>query len=104
MLVHQVYAMVDKDGIVQNITVGDNYEEANRIARAVYGEKAIAVDCLQYACIIGDIYKEGCFYRETENGIEKIPYIPTQEQQVQRLTKENNELTVVLADMIGGAV
>ena len=104
MIVHQVYAMVDEKGMVQNVTVGDNYEEANRIARAVYGEKAIAVDCLQHACIIGDIYIEGRFYRETEDGIEEVPYIPTQEQQVQRLTKENNELTVVLADMIGGAV
>ena len=38
MIVHQVYAMVDEKGMVQNVTVGDNYEEANRIARAVYGE------------------------------------------------------------------
>lgn len=50
MIVHQIYAMVDENGIVQNITVGDNYEESNRIARAVYGEKALAVDCLQYPC------------------------------------------------------
>ena len=39
MLVHQVYSMVDENGIVQNITVGDNYEDANRIARAVYGSR-----------------------------------------------------------------
>ena len=105
MIVHQVYAMVGNDGIVQNITVGDNYEEANRIARAVYGENSIAVDCLQYPCVIGDKYHDGCFWRTQIDGTEKqIGYIPTQEQQVQQLTMENNELTIVMAELIGGVM
>ena len=39
MLVHQVYSMVDENGIVQNITVGDNYEDANRIAALYMAKK-----------------------------------------------------------------
>ena len=105
MLVHQVYSMVDENGIVQNITVGDNYEDANRIARAVYGEKAMAVDCLQYPCVIGDLYHDRQFWRIQKDGIEmEIKHVPTQEQQVQQLTLDNRELTLVMAEIIGGAV
>ena len=105
MIVHQVYAMVDGTGKIQNITVSDNYEASNRIARAVYGENAVAVDCLQYNCAIGDIYRENRFYRVNEDGTEtEIPYLPTQEQQVQQLTEENGELTMAMADLIGGAL
>lgn len=104
MLVHQVYAMVDKDEIVQNITVGENYEDANRIARAVYGDNAFAVDCLQYPCSIGNIYHDGRFWELKEDGTKaEIDYVPTQEQQVQSLQAENDELTLVVADLIGGA-
>ena len=46
MIVHQVYAVIDADGRIQNVMVCDNYEDANQIARAVYGDEAFAVDCL----------------------------------------------------------
>lgn len=105
MIVHQVYAMIDEDSIVQNIMVCDNYEDANRITRAVYGERALAVDCLQYPCRVGDIFRNNYFWNIQDDGTEKrVEYVPTQEQQVQQLQQENNELTVALADMIGGAV
>lgn len=105
MIVHQVYAMIDGIGTVQNVIVCDNYEEANRLARGVYGDKAAAVDCLQYPCAIGDRYHDGFFWRVQEDGTEKeIAYVPKQEQQVQRLTEENAELTMAMADMIGGAM
>lgn len=105
MIVHQVYAMIDGDGIVRNVMVCENYEDASRITRAVYGDDAFAVDCLQYPCTAGDQYHDGRFWRLQEDGTEKeIEYVPTQEQQVQQLRQENNELTVALADMIGGAM
>ena len=61
------------------------------------------MDCLQYACGIGDKYHDGTFYRVGEDGtVTAIPYTPTQEQQVEALQAENNELTLAMADLIGG--
>ena len=103
MIVHQVYAITDADGIVQNVMVCDNYEDANQIARAVYGDEAFAVDCLQYPCGPGDRYHDGRFWHVGEDGGEtEISYIPTQEQQVAALQADNRELTLALAEMIGG--
>lgn len=101
MTAHEVYAHIH-DGVVQNVVVAYSYEDANRVARAVYGNDAIAVDCLQYPCEIGDKYIDGMFYKA--DGITPIEYIPTQEQQVKLLQRENAELTLALADMIGGAM
>ncbi len=100
MTAHEVYAHIH-DGVVQNVVVAYSYEDANRVARAVYGNDAIAVDCLQYPCEIGDKYIDGMFYKA--DGITPIEYIPTQEQQVKLIQRENAELTLALADMIGGA-
>lgn len=100
MIAHEVFAMI-YDKTIQNVVVAYSYEDANRVARAVYGNDAIAVDCLQYPCEIGDKYIDGMFYKA--DGITPIEYIPTQEQQVKLLQRENAELTLALADMIGGA-
>ena len=100
MTAHEVYALIH-DGMVQNIVVAYSYEDANRVARAVYGNGAIAVDCLQYPCEVGDKYVNGVFYKA--DGVTLIECIPTQEHQVAQLQQENAELTLALADMIGGA-
>lgn len=85
MMVHQVYAQICNE-TVQNVIVCDNYELANRLARACYGADAFSVDCLQYPCSPGDAYRDGIFYHKNEDGTEAvIEYVPTQEQQVQRL-------------------
>lgn len=101
MTAHEVYAMIS-DGTVQNVCVAYSYEDANQVARAVYGDNAFAVDCLQYPCEIGDKYIDGRFYKP--DGVTEIKYIPTQEQQVAQLQAANDELTIVLADVIGGAM
>lgn len=101
MTAHEIYAYI-YDGIVQNVVVAYSYEDANRVARAVYGDDAIAVDCLQYPCEIGDKYIDGMFYKA--DGVTPIEYIPTQEQQVKQLQQENAELTIALADVIGGVM
>lgn len=102
MIVHEVFAQI-YDGEVKNIIVCDNYPTADNLTKCIYGDDAFAVDCLQYACGIGDKYHDGTFYRMGEDGSEKaIEYTPTQEQQVSALQAENNELTVALADLIGG--
>lgn len=101
MTAHEVYAMIHDD-MVQSVCVAYSHEDANRVARAVYGDGALAVDCLQYPCQEGDKYINGIFYKE--DGMTPIEYIPTQEQQVAQMQAENRELTVALADMIGGAL
>lgn len=103
MIVHQVFAQIYQEE-VKNIVVCDSYEMANWLARATYGENALAVDCLQYPCVQGDKYRNGIFYH-TDLDTKKemiIEYVPTQEQQVQDLKAENEDLTVAVADVIGG--
>lgn len=108
MIAHEVFAMI-ADSTVQNVCVAFSYEDANQVARAVYGDGAVAVDCLQYPCQEGDRYINGVFYKA--DGVTPIEYIPTQEQQVaqlqaenQQLSQESQELTIALADMIGGVL
>lgn len=104
MIVHQVFAQI-YEGEVKNVMVCDNYELANWISRATYGNEAFAVDCLQYPCNIGDRYHDGTFYSvdpETEEET-LINYIPTQEQEIQELKTSNKELIIALSDVIGGA-
>lgn len=91
MIVHQVYAQIYNE-TVQNVIVCDNYELANRLARACYGADAFSVDCLQYPCSPGDAYRDGIFYHKNEDGTETvIEYVPTQEQQVAELKAAENE-------------
>ena len=101
MTAHEIYAHIH-DGVVQNVVVAYSYEDANRVARAVYGDDAIAVDCLQYPCEIGDKFIDGVFYKS--DGVTLVKYIPTQEQQMAQRRQENAELTIAMADMIGGAM
>lgn len=104
MIVHQVYAQILENEI-KNVLVCENYELANWLARATYGDAAFAVDCLQYPCSIGDKYRDGIFFRVNPNTGEEIVInpLPTQEQQVRDLQAENQELLLVVSDMIGGA-
>lgn len=99
MTAHEVYAMIHEE-TVQNVCVAYSYEDANQVARAVYGDEAFAVDCLQYPCEIGDKYINGTFYKA--DGVTVIQYLPTQEQEVAQLKALNAELTLAIADMIGG--
>jgi hypothetical protein len=70
----------------------DNYEHANIMARACFGNDAIAVCTDRYATVIGDKYIEGRFMRLEnidEEGIEhyvEVPYIPTELDRIYELT------------------
>ncbi len=101
MVAHTIYAIIWEDTI-RNITPCDDYELANRLARASHGNNAYAVECTQYSCKIGGRYVGGKFYEE--DGVTRVRYIPTMEQQVEQLRQENAELTIALADVIGGAM
>ena len=95
MIVHQIYAMIYNEE-VKNVFVCDNYEMANYLSRATYGNDAFAVDCLQYPCQIGDKYSNNTFYKS--DGVTLIEYRPTQEQQVEHLHIENTDLQLALAN------
>lgn len=98
MAVHQVFAQVS-GGKVENIFICDNYELANWLSRQAYGDGAVAVECSQYPCVIGDTYHDGQFWRVGEDGEEtQVPYIPTPEQQVEALSAENIALQQQLTD------
>lgn len=97
------YIIVDTDGTVQNIAMCDNYEEANQVARAVYGDAAFA-DEYKWLVQPGDKFRDGIFYTVSGDIEEPAEYIPTEQEQISQLTVANDELTVAMADMIGGAV
>ena len=105
MLVHEVFAQVF-EGEVKNVMVCENYPTADYLTKCTYGPEAFAVDCLQYRCSAGDKYHDGFFWHvDPETGEEKqVPYVPTQEQQVAALTAENTELTLAMAEVIGGGL
>ena len=71
MVVHQVFAQIFEEEI-KNIIVCDNFETANWLSRAAYGDTAFSVDCLQYPCQTGDRYRDGVFYKVGENGVETV--------------------------------
>lgn len=88
MIVHQIFAIIDNEEVM-NVIVCDDYYMANELAKGSYGPDAIAVDCLQYPCGIGDKYIDGKFY---DISGKEIPYLPTQEQEVANLKFQLNML------------
>lgn len=93
MIVHQVFAQIC-DGEIKNIIVCDNYEMANWLTRASYGDDALAVDCLQYPCVIGDKYRDGVFYHVDDDRIEKaIQCVQTVEEQVKIVDSQISHLS-----------
>lgn len=86
---HQIYAQIDGDGIVQNISIFNNYEDANRITRAVYGDAAIAVEVSRWAVTIGCKYIDGKFYES--DGTTPCEYIPSDRE----LAEEAKRMTAV---------
>lgn len=101
MVAHEVYALVHNETI-KDVCVAFSYEDANRVARIVYGDTAFAVDCMQYACERDDKYVNGVFYKV--DGLTVIERLPTDKEEIQQLKADNAQLTVALADMIGGAI
>lgn len=72
MIIHQVFAQIS-DGEIKNIIVCDDYNMANWLAKAQYGDKGFAVDCYNYPCKIGDRFNDGVFYdKETDNIIRQL--------------------------------
>lgn len=102
MIVHEVFAQIF-EGEVKNIIVCDNYPKADYLTKAIYGQEAFAVGCLQYPCSIGDKYHDGSFWSVNEDGTEtRIDGLPTQEQEVQTLQHDKDALILSIAELVGG--
>ena len=99
MVAQQVFAIIS-DKTVKNTIVCNDYQTANYLAKGGYANDAFALDCLQYPCQIDDKYIDGIFYRADGSIIERVP---TAEEEVLYLKQQNENLTIVLADMLGGA-
>lgn len=98
------YVQLTSDGVVQNIAMFDDYEQANVITRAVYGEDAFAM-AYNYGVGIGDKLVDGIFYVVNEDGtLEEAEYIPNDEDNIRSLKSENEDLTLAMAEMIGGGI
>lgn len=112
------YIMLDGNGIVRNIAMFMNYEDANKITRAVYGDNAVAEE-YKWLVSAGDKKKNGVYYMVGLDGLEEpAEYIPTEEEKINQLTSDNatlkhvtadlqstnDDLTIALSDVIGGAV
>lgn len=94
------YIMIDSNGVVQNVAMFSDYEKANKIAQAIYGNKAFAIE-YRYSIRIGSVYKNGTFYNiDGEDEVEAV-VIPTENEKISKIKNENNELIVTLAEILG---
>lgn len=84
---------------VKNVFICENYELANVLARASYGDEAFAVEATRYATTMGDKYENGIFYNKFEDGtLKEAPYIPSPEEEVRVLKSklEDSQSMLVL--------
>lgn len=96
------YAMISGED-VYNIAVFNTREDAIRISRAIKGEDATAINVDYIDIRMGAKYRDGFFYNVNEDGTEeRAEIIPTEKQEIAALKAENQQLTLALADMIGG--
>lgn len=99
MNAHDTYAFI-KDKSIVTIThiepqaERSNYDQANYLAKCVYGEDAIAVLINQYKCKMSDKYYDGTFWRVNEETGEetRLESLPTQEQQINVLQQTVSSL------------
>lgn len=77
MYVKQTFALILGDEVKQDI-VCTNYELANRLARNIYGENAIAVESTLYPISVGDKCINGYFY--FKDGVTRVPRKNTGEE------------------------
>ena len=105
MLVHEVFAQIF-EGEVKNVIVCENYPVANYLSKMIFGDTAFAVSVSHFPVSIGDKYHDDLFWRTDEETREDIVInpLPTQEQGIAQLKAENEELTLALAEIIGGAL
>ena len=94
------YVQMTADGVIQNIAMFDNFEEANVITRASYGNEAFAL-AYNYAVGIGDVFKNGIFYVVEDDGtLTEAEYIPNDEENIRLHEAQLSEMTDYQAEML----
>ena len=101
MYYQRVWGQIDTQGIIRNIIVCDNYEEANYLTRCSYGEGSFAVEINNWQTNIGDTYKQGIFYNKNGEPCNQLPDVRERMSNVETRTTENEEvLNVLLTEVI----
>ena len=81
---------------IENIIVCDNFEIANQIARASYGDDAIAIETTLYPVSIGDTYVNDIFY---DKDGKEIPRNITEQEEIadlkQLVSKQEAEIEIL---------
>ena len=104
MVVHQVFAHI-LDNKIKNVIVCDNYEGANQLARSIYGQNAIAVECTQYPCGIGDFYIDNSFhYRDKDDPNKVGDPVPRKNTAEEDAFEANSKATVLQDDVAANTV
>ena len=93
------YAMIFGDN-VENIALFENYEDANRISKIVYGDDAFAVDITEWPVGPGYKYINDAFYES--DGETLVSPIPSPQTQINNIGYTIDSMTLMMADMIGG--
>ncbi len=84
---------------VKNVFICENYELANQLARASYGDKAFSIETTRYSSSIGDKYENGIFYRNLEDGtLEEVEYIPTEKDNIAELQSKLVQSQLVITE------
>lgn len=85
-MVQEIKFALIYDNQVKNIFICPNYELANQLARASFGNDAFAVETTRYASEIGDKYENGMFYKILMDGTkQRVKYIPTEADNISEL-------------------
>ena len=104
MVVDQVFAHI-LDNKIKNVIVCDNYEVANQLARSIYGQNAIAVECTQYPCGIGDFYIDNSFhYRDKDDPNKVGDPVPRKNTAEEDAFEANSKATVLQDDVAANTV
>lgn len=93
MYVQRVFAQI-QDGIIKDLKVADDFEFANWLTRATYGEDAVAVEITYTPARIGDQYRGGQFFREEDGEEIRIDPTPTPEQLIEQLAAKVEYLSL----------
>lgn len=90
--------------VVENCIVADNFEIANKIARASYGDTALAIDTTRIPVHIGDVYMNETFYNINGEAVEPNPTeaetIKKQQREINKLTSQNDTLIEYIGDLL----
>ena len=102
MWCNQIFSLMNtaSDGFykIENIIVADNYTIANNIAQATYGIGAIAIETTRIPVAIGDLYKDGIYYKS--ESMEEILPNPSEEEQIAELKSIIADLSLIQAELM----